>query len=168
MKKTIAALILLLFISYGLFLNPHEAPAADTFKVTASILDSAESFFISLKKRNYGAVWDSLSAKSQRTIIDNVFKASKKAGEDLKKSFIKNDFKEKGTLFITYWDALLTEFDPDMVLEESRWEMGRIDSNSAEIIILHKKSERPAILQMFRENGVWKVGFRESFDTGRF
>jgi hypothetical protein len=50
-----------------------------------------------------------------------------------------------------------------MVLEQSRWEMGFIKKNEAEIILMYKKSDRPTRLKMFKENDVWKVGLVETF-----
>ena len=168
MKKTILPFFLLLFIGYGLFLHPSESPAGETYKTTAAILETAEMFFVSLKERKYGTVWALLSEKSCRTIITDIYKASKENGENLQKEDIKSDFDKKGIISNTYWDSFLHDFDPDMVLEESRWEMGPVNKDKAEIIILHKKSEHPAILQMFKENGVWKVGFSETFIVRKF
>ena len=41
--------------------------------------------------------------------------------------------------------------------------MGQVKNDRAEVIIRYKRSERPAIIQMFREDGVWKVGLEETF-----
>ena len=168
MKKTILSLLLLFLIGYGFFLNPSEALAGESYTTTAPILDTAEKFFISLKQRQYSVVWDLLSTKSHKTIINDIYKASKKLGENLEKTTIKNDFKKRGVHSNSYWDAILTEFDPDIILEDSRWEMGPVNKDKAEIILLHKKSKNPAILQMFKENEGWKVGFSESFKDVRF
>ena len=48
-------------------------------------------------------------------------------------------------------------------LEDSKWTMGKIKSREARIVLLHKKSEKPAVLKMFEEDGVWKFGLKESF-----
>ncbi len=168
MKKTIISFFLLFFIGYGLFFHPSESPAEESYKTTAAILDTAETFFISLKEKKYGTVWALMSEKSCRTIINAIYTASEKNGEDLQKEDIKRDFDKKGIIFNTYWDSFLQDFDPDMVLEESSWEMGPVNKDKAEVVILHKKSEHPAILQMFKENGVWKVGFSETFGVRKF
>jgi regulatory protein YycI of two-component signal transduction system YycFG len=168
MKKIIISFFLLFFIGYGFFFYPSESHAEENYKTTAAILDTAEMFFISLKEKKYGMVWALLSEKSCRTIITDIYKASKENGEDLKKEDIKSDFDKKGIISNTYWDSFLQDFDPDMVLEESSWEMGPVNKDKAKIIILHKKSEHPAILQMFKENGVWKFGFSETFGVRKF
>jgi hypothetical protein len=168
MKKTILPFFLLFFIGYGFFFHPSESPAGESYKTTATILDAAEMFFISLKEKKYGTVWALLSEESCKTIITDIYKASKENGEDLQKGDIKSDFAKKGIIFNAYWDSFLQDFDPDMVLEESSWEMGPVNKDKAEVIILHKKSEHPAILQMFKENGVWKVGFSETFRVRKF
>ena len=38
-----------------------------------------------------------------------------------------------------------------------------VENSEAEVIILHKRSKKPAVIKMFRENGRWKVGFWETF-----
>ncbi len=43
--------------------------------------------------------------------------------------------------------------------------MGHIRPDSAELLITHKRSQKPARLQMFKENGTWKVGLVETFWT---
>jgi hypothetical protein len=43
--------------------------------------------------------------------------------------------------------------------------MGEINSYTAEIYVQHKKSEKPAVLKMFKEDNVWKLGLEESFGT---
>ena len=151
-----------------MFPGSAKVSAIDSYAAIAPVLDSAETFFISLKDRKYGAAWDLLSKRSRKTIITAIYKASKKNGEDLQQENIENDFKKQGIISNAYWDAFLKNFDPDMVLEESRWDMGPIDKDEAEIIILHKRSDFPARLKMFKENGSWKIGFSESFGTRRF
>lgn len=160
MNKFLSLFFLLFLIICGLLLNPYEAPAKDSYATTAPILDTAEKFFISLKQRQYGVVWEMLSTKSHNTIVNDIYKASKKLGEHLEKTTIQDA--GGGSHF---WDAVLSEFDPDMILEESSWEMGPVKKNKAEIIILYKTSKNPVILQMFKEKGGWKVGFTETFWT---
>jgi hypothetical protein len=41
--------------------------------------------------------------------------------------------------------------------------MGKINKDTAEIYVQNKKSELPAILKMFKEDDVWKLGLEESF-----
>jgi hypothetical protein len=50
-----------------------------------------------------------------------------------------------------------------MVLEECDWKMGNIKKSEAEIVLQYKKSDKPAILKMYKENDEWKVGLEESF-----
>ena len=54
-------------------------------------------------------------------------------------------------------------FDPDDALERSRWEMGTVEEDRAEVLITHRGADRPAVLRMFREGGRWKVGLVETF-----
>ena len=168
MYKLILFLFVFLITGCALFPGSAKVPAIDSYAAIAPVLDSAETFFISLKDRKYGAAWDLLSKRSRKTIITAIYKASKKNGEDLQQENIENDFKKQGIISNAYWDAFLKNFDPDMVLEESRWDMGPVNKDKAEIIIIHKKSNHPAILQMFKENEIWKVGFSESFKNIRF
>lgn len=120
-----------------------------------------------MKEGNYSKTWSILSEKSKGTIIDDVHKATGKAGASYTKETIGKDFAGSGVLAVSYWKNYIDNFNPDLVLEESKWEMGKIDRNKTEIIIRHKKSGQPAILKMFKEDGVWKVGLEESFRTSR-
>jgi len=41
--------------------------------------------------------------------------------------------------------------------------MGEVAEDSAEIRITRKGADRPAVLRMVREGGIWKVGLIETF-----
>lgn len=127
------------------------------------ILSAAENYFVQLKNKNYAAVWSVLSSKSQSKIISDVLKESKKAGVEITEEALINDFAAGGSMAKAYWDNFLFVFNPDMVLKECKWEMGKIKSDEAEIVLLYKKSEKPAVLKLFKENDVWKLGTDESF-----
>jgi len=130
------------------------------------VLTSAESLFKAMKSRDYVRTWEHLSAKSKETIVEDTYKELVKANvsgstkERLAGDFLSGDIHSRA-----YWHAFLVNFDPDAVLEQSRWEMGEIKKDRADVIITHKKSENPAVLQMFRESGAWKVGLVETFWT---
>jgi hypothetical protein len=62
-----------------------------------------------------------------------------------------------------YWDAFLRRFDPDIALEQSRWEIGSVGKDRAEILLTHHGADRPARLKMFLEAGGWKAGLVETF-----
>lgn len=128
-----------------------------------NILFSAESLFKAMKGKDYPAIWKFLTIKSKKAIVKNVQKASAKANIKYLKEQINSDFGIGGLLSKAYWDSYLAEFDPDMILEHSRWEMGITKNQKAAIIIHHKKSERPAILNLYKEEKVWKVGLEETF-----
>jgi hypothetical protein len=143
---------------------PCALKAQDNDSINA-VLDSAEQFFILLRSREYKEAWDLLSEKSQKTIIKDVYKASNKIGANTTIEDIRRDFDNSGLISRNYWNAFLDTFDPNMILENSRWEIGFIEEKKAEIIIRHKKSEAPARLKLFKENNKWKVGLVETFWT---
>jgi len=76
---------------------------------------------------------------------------------------VRIDFVEGGSIAREYWDAFLRNFDPDAVLEHSRWEIGSVGKDRAEILLTHRGAERPAVLKMFLEGGGWKAGLVETF-----
>ena len=80
---------------------------------------------------------------------------------------IETDFSIGGLIAKSYWDEYLFYFDPDTVLEQSKWEMGSIGKQQAEIILQYKKAEQPARLKMFKEENQWKVGLIETFGIER-
>lgn len=131
------------------------------------ILSSAESLFKAMKERSYPTTWFFLSEKSRNTIIDDVSKAVNKTGAQYTKENISRDFVVGGLLCRSYWDHYLEHFDPDTVLEQSTWEMGRVEKKRAEIIVRYKKSERPATLKMYKEEGLWRLGLEETFRSSR-
>jgi hypothetical protein len=85
----------------------------------------------------------------------------------MSKDQIKKNFETGGTIAQAYWDSYLDTFDTDMVLEQSRWEMGKIGKGRAQINIIYKKAERPAVIQMFKEEGSWRVGLVETFKSAK-
>ncbi len=133
-------------------------------KSPAPVLEAAEKFFISLENGNYDTAWDLLSEKSRETIIDDVYQASLKIEKNIKKDDITEDFRRRGVVFRNYWRAFVNNLDIAMILERSRWKMGYIKNNKAEILISHKRAE-PARLRMFKENNRWRVGLVETFRT---
>jgi hypothetical protein len=139
--------------------------AEDLNNEAGSILTSAESLFKSMQRKDYAQIWVSLSQKSRDTIVQDTYKALKPSGRDYTEESIGRDFTGGGSLSMEYWNAFLQKFDPIMILEQSRWEMESIKSDEAEIKIIHKKAQSHAILKMFKERGIWKVGLTESFWT---
>jgi hypothetical protein len=128
------------------------------------ILNSAESLFVAMKVKDYPAIWAALTIKSRKTIAGEVFKFVKTAERDgYSIEAVNNDFARGGPTAKSYWTAFLENFSPDVVLEQSRWEMGPVQRERAEIDILFRKSERPARLKMFLESGQWRVGLVETF-----
>ena len=130
-----------------------------------AVFTAAESVFKAMKERNYPAIWQSLSAKTKKSTIEAVYKSSRKANIDLEREKIATDFVAGGELAKAYWEGYLGVFDPKMILEDSKWDMGAIKKDSAEINILYKKSKKPAVLQLYREDNAWKVGMEETFGT---
>lgn len=159
MKTTQLALPLILFI---FLLCPH-VHAQDLSEESGTILSSAEAMFKSMQKKDYVAIWQSLSRKSQETIVQDTYKSVKPASPAHTEESVGRDFSSGGPLAIAYWNAFLNKFDPAMALEQSRWQMHTVNADNAEIIILYKKSQSPAMLKMFKEEGAWKVGLTETF-----
>jgi len=156
---------LLLISIYAVIFNPTDVYAEDTSKTETLILDSAEKFFISLKKGNFKTAWELLSEKSHKTIIDDVYNASKKIGVEIKKEDIIKDFNSNGAIFNNYWKAFLNNFNPDIALKDRIWELEEIKLDYA--VILLKKNEVVTELQMYNEKSQWKVGFVETFWEGK-
>ncbi len=132
-----------------------------------SILAAAESTFKAMKDGNYAGIWSLLSEKSRSLIADDVLSAVNKKGARYDKNAVMSDFAGGGPLAASYWRGYMESFDPVLVLEESTWEMGKIEKGKAEILIRYKKAEKPAVLKMFQENGRWKTGLEETFRSSR-
>ena len=75
--QCIRFLCLLLFLSS---LTCRPALADDPDKTLGDILSSAESMFKAMQVKNYGAIWNLLTATTRSTIIDDTGKAIAKAG----------------------------------------------------------------------------------------
>lgn len=157
-RLILAALLL------AVFLHPS-ALASDPEKTLSDVLSSAESLFKSMRERDDAAVWRKLSAASRRTIVEETRREIEKSeeGKAVSEEAIRRDFEEGGPVASAYWEGFLTNFDPGIVLEQSRWEIGKIAGDRAEIILIHKTSEKPALLKLFREDGSWKTGLVETF-----
>jgi hypothetical protein len=130
-----------------------------------NVLTSAEVLFKAMKSKQYPDIWQGLTAKTKTSILDAVLKESKKAGTEMAREKIASDFEGGGAIAQAYWNAYLIVFNPEMVLEQSKWTIGAAEKDRVEINILYKKSNKPAVLQLFRENEKWKVGLNETFGT---
>ncbi len=143
------------------FLLPPVRAAQDE---TAAVLDSAESLFLAMKRKDYQEIWMRLTETSHKIIAQQVYKAIEKAGETgYSVASVEQDFAVGGPVARSYWNAYLDTFHVDYVLEQSTWEMGFIKKDSAEICLLYRKAEAPARLKMLKEHGQWKVGLMETF-----
>ncbi len=159
----ISVFFLNLLIVFSFHANSQNSPAT-----LDRLLDSSEKFFFSLEKGEYQAAWELLSEKSHKTIIDDVYKETRKLQKDTNKEDVANDFLTGGIMFRNYWYAFASNFDSGMILDDSRWEIGYISKDRAEIIITYKRTEHPAKLKMFKENNAWKVGLVETFWTRKY
>lgn len=159
---TTILLISLIFLVHTALAADQNAPPRED-----AILAAANNLFTFMKNKEYASIWKGLSLKSKKTIVDNVYKESSKLGVVYKKDDLMNDFNSGGTIAKEYWNSFLFVFDPNMVLEQCKWDMGEIEKDEAEIILLYKKSDRPAIIKMYKEKNDWKVGLEESFGARR-
>ena len=125
----------------------------------------ARGLFDNIRKRNYVSIWDGITAKSRKKIVDTVYKEQKKTKEKLTRDQIRRDFDACGTMCKAYWGAYSRAFNPASALQQSRWDIGFIKKKKAEIWITHQNADRPAKLKLFREKGEWKVGLMETFWT---
>jgi hypothetical protein len=130
-----------------------------------AMLKAGEGFFLVLKNREYGKIWGFLSQGSKERIVKDVVKAISERGETSNEESIRKDFENLGPVSFAYWSTFAQHFDPDLVLLESTWKLGKRKEREGEIILTHRQGRRPAVLRMFKENGEWKVGLVESFWT---
>ena len=145
-------------MSRALAAPPADDPAVPT------ILAAAESLFQTMKARDYPGIWAVLTAKSRDTIVSETEEAIRAAGGNpLPKGDMREDFAAGGAIARRYWEGFLRRFDPDAALEKSRWEMGVVERDRAEVLITHRGADRPAVLRMYREDGSWKAGLVETF-----
>ena len=151
-------------IALALILMTSVSISAQMGAEVDGILRVAEAFFKAMKQKDYVAIWKPLSAKSKAAIVGDV---TKRAANTYSKTQIETDFSVGGLIAKSYWDEYLFYFDPDTVLEQSKWDMGTINKQQAEIILQYRKAEQPARLKMFKEGNQWKVGLMETFGTER-
>ena len=97
-------------------------------KTEDEILGVTEGFFIALKEKDLPMHGDLLTIKSKDTIIDEVYRGINKTKAKIGKEVVKEEFDKKGDLFLIYWDTFIKKFDPDTVLEQSVWNVGKIKS----------------------------------------
>ncbi len=150
---------------------PARAASPEDHPAVPAILARAESLFQSMKARDYPAIFAALSAKSRETIVAET--ATALAAAETPSAVARNpapgpeavraDFVAGGPIARDYWDAFLRRFDPDAALEHSRWEIGSVGKDRAEILLTHHGADRPATLKMFLEDGGWKAGLVETF-----
>lgn len=152
---------------YLFFIFPGYVDQAHA-KEALPVLEAAESLFKAMKAAEYPKIWNLLTLKSRENILDDVYKAMSKEGASISRDDLHADFASGGSYATAYWGAYLNVFDPDAVLEHSKWDIGIIKKDRAEIVIHHRKSERPARLLLYREQNLWKVGLEETFRPRRW
>ncbi len=124
----------------------------------------AEATFQAMKARDYRGIWERLTAKSQKTMADETLEALATEGKSQAgREALLADFRDGGPIARQYWDGFLANFNPDTALAESRWEAADTGPGRVLILITYKTSDRPAALEMFREDGAWKFGLVETF-----
>jgi hypothetical protein len=166
-----------------LLCTPAHAASPEDHPAVPAILARAESLFQSMKSRDYPAIFAALSAKSRETIVAETFSALATAAKQAPPGMagtstpphaptkapppepeaVRGDFVAGGPIARDYWDAFLRRFDPDAALEHSRWQIGSVGNDRAEILLTHHGADHPATLKMFREDGGWKAGLVETF-----
>lgn len=151
-------LLVLLGVSVPVLSQPSHPEAG-------AVLETVEKFFATLKRNDSRSLWGMLSEKSRSTIVRDVYKAVKDTKNPPTEEQVRADFTETGPLAVSYWGGVLKTFDPDMLLTESRWQMGKVSKNKAEVLAEHKTAKKPAVIQVFKEKGEWKVGLVETFWT---
>ena len=160
-KRNIA--IITLFACLLSYSASYATPPSDEEMNLA--LASAETLFKAMRAKQYPEIWQGLTGKTKISILNAVFRELKKAGTELTREKIASDFESGGAVSRAYWDGYLLVFNPELVLEQSRWTLGPLRKDRAEINILYRKSDKPATLQLFKESNQWKVGLNETFGT---
>ncbi|MDI9570370.1 MAG: hypothetical protein QM278_06575 [Pseudomonadota bacterium] len=149
-------------------LMPPWASAQPLNPETEAVLNAAEGVFKAMKARDFPAIWAGLTAKTKEEIVKSVLKGAAKTGYELTTAQLRNDFAVGGPQASAYWRAYLDIFDPDLVLEQSRWSLGSIKGAEARVIIHYRKSENPANLLLKKEDGAWRIGLEETFAPRRW
>jgi len=169
MKRILIIIFLIFPILTGILFSRSIASDKDV----DTVLSSAEAIFRMMKERNYSGIWFFLSNTSRDAIIHdtytNMMNYTKLKGKGMtgSKEKVREDFSSGGPVARAYWESYLEEFNPDMVLEQSRWEIGKIGKERAQINIMYKKAEKPAVIHMYKESGMWRVGLTETFRSAR-
>ena len=130
------------------------------------LISTCESFFKGLKAKNFQQVWGLLTSKSKAKIGKEVAdRIKKESGSPVSEEEIVRDFETGGPYSRAYWEAYVQNFDPDMALKDSKWEVGQIKDTYAEVILRYKTAERPAVIRLYKEGGEWRFGLVETFWT---
>jgi hypothetical protein len=132
------------------------------------ILGAGEKPFLLMNRKDYRAVWSSISRRSQDAIVQDVLVACRGLTVQCSRDELRADFARGGPSATVYWENYLANFDPNTVLRDSRWSMGAVGPDEAEIIVRHKDADREAILKIVREDGAWKLGLEESFGVRKW
>jgi hypothetical protein len=162
-KRCVLAPLLVLLLTWPVAFS-LPARADDRDREVDAVLSAAESLFVAMKERDDRRTWELLTTKSRDAIARGVVQALSASGETAPSvEAVRRDFAGGGPIARTYWDGFLTRFDPRMALDESRWEIGSIKRNDAEILITYKDAENPVRLRMVREERAWRIGLIETF-----
>ncbi|PLX67361.1 MAG: hypothetical protein C0602_10590 [Denitrovibrio sp.] len=130
-------------------------------------IEAADRFFVKMQHKEICSLWSMLTEESQRVIAKDIIKADN--GEnDLTNEVVLNDFENCGEITQSYWNAYLSAFDPNTVVNDAAWSIKEASDKNVDISLMYKTSTKPAILHMYFENAKWKVGLVESFWIRKF
>ena len=127
------------------------------------VLTVAREFFGNIEEKKYSLLWDGITEKSRKAVVNLVYEEQPKTGNRLTRAAIRKDFENCSVLCKSFWKGYFSAFDAGLALNQSEWDIGTIKRSKAEVLITHRNAESPAKLKMVRESGEWKVGFTETF-----
>jgi len=116
------------------------------------------AFFTEVAGQNYAPAWSAFTRRSQDGIVASVAGSEHMTPADVRKLFDADDQRIRAG----FWDSFKNSSQAATFVEVAMAPGGALNGSDDSVVMTLPNGNTVA-LQMFREGGVWKVGWMETF-----
>jgi len=132
--------------------------SAPVFAADSATVVALRTFFTNVTNKDYAAAWAGFTRRSQDGIVNSVADSEHMAAADVRKLFDTND----QSIQAGFWDSFRNSSQSATFVEVAMAPGGTLNG-SDDSVVMTLANGNTVSLQMFREGGVWKVGWMETF-----
>lgn len=132
--------------------------ATPVFAADGGPVVALRTFFTDVTKQDYAAAWAAFTRRSQDGIVNLVADSDHMTAAEVRKLFDSNDQRIQAG----FWESFRNSSQSATFVEVAMAPGGALNG-SDDSVVMTLANGNTVSLQMFREGGVWKVGWMETF-----